>query len=40
MNHDHDEWRDAIHDLTEWDRAAYEEPDVYSDTMDLDGARL
>lgn len=39
MDHEHDEWCDAVSDLTEWDWAAYDEPDVYADTMDLNGER-
>jgi hypothetical protein len=36
---DHDEWRCAVNDLTETERARYDEPQEY-DTMTPDGVRL
>ncbi len=33
---DHDEWRSAVADLSEWERAASDAPD----TMAADGTRL
>lgn len=36
---DCDEWRAAVADMSEMDRAAYDEPQVYADTMAPDGTR-
>jgi hypothetical protein len=36
---DYDEWRCAVNDLTETERARYDEPQEY-DTMTPDGVRL
>jgi hypothetical protein len=35
-----DEWLSAVADLTEAERAIYDDPQTYADTMDADGARL
>jgi hypothetical protein len=37
---EHDEWRAAVAGLTETERAPYDEPEVYADTMSPDGDRL
>jgi hypothetical protein len=36
---DYDEWRWAVNDLTEMERARYDEPQEW-DTMSADGVRL
>jgi hypothetical protein len=40
MSYDEDEWRWAVNDLTETERARYDEPEIYADTMTPDGVRL
>lgn len=30
--HEQAEWRRAVADMTEWDWAAYDEPETYADT--------
>lgn len=40
MSADMEEWRSAVAELTEMDRARYDEPEVYADTMSPDGDRL
>jgi hypothetical protein len=37
---EHDEWRNAVAELTEMDWAPYEEPQTYSDLYSADGHRL
>lgn len=37
MNRDTAEWRAAVTALTETERAAYDEPQTYADTMTADG---
>lgn len=37
---DLEEWRAALADLTETDRAAYQDPKTYADLMAADGTRL
>jgi hypothetical protein len=37
---EHEEWRDAVDAMTEMERAPYDEPQVYADTMAPDGTRL
>ncbi len=39
MDHEHTEWRCAVNELTEMERAAYDDPETYSDTFDLYGNR-
>lgn len=36
---ENDEWRCAVRDLSEIDRALYDDPTTYADTMGLDGVR-
>lgn len=36
---EYEEWRCAVRDLTVADRAPYDDPQTYADTMDLDGNR-
>jgi hypothetical protein len=40
MTTDMDEWRSAVAELTEMERAPYDEPEIYADTMSPDGDRL
>ena len=35
-----DEWRAAVAELTESDRASYDDPMTYADLMAADGTRL
>ncbi|MEE3066533.1 MAG: hypothetical protein VYA67_21760 [Actinomycetota bacterium] len=35
-----DEWRAAVADMTEMERAPYDDPQTYADTMAPDGTRL
>lgn len=37
---EHDEWRSAVVDMSELDRARYDDPQTYADTMTPDGDRL
>lgn len=37
--HEHAEWHCAVNDLSEFDRAPYDDPQTYDDTMSLDGVR-
>ena len=36
---EYDEWRCAVRDLSEIDRAPYDDPTTYADTMGLEGVR-
>lgn len=35
-----DEWHAAVADLTEFERAPFDDPQTYADTMAPDGTRL
>lgn len=37
MSDEYSEWRCAVNDLTEFDRAPYDDPQTYADTMSPDG---
>ena len=40
MTYEHDEWRTAVEQMTEWERAPYDEPHIYADMLSADGNRL
>ncbi len=33
------EWHCAVDDMTEFERAPYDDPEIYADTMGMDGVR-
>lgn len=40
MDWENDEWRSAVRDMSELERAPYDEPEIYGDALSLDGVRL